>query len=133
MKNKILSLAFACIVCANVGIAGNGDPKSASSENSIVCPLIQLSSPPSTLAVGVHHGACPESLTVNSANCTPFTFHFTWSGGSYTASTGSGSAVLSFDAADLNTTAGTTINLYITDCCGGSSGNYSFTGVSTCP
>ncbi|MGZ4158836.1 MAG: hypothetical protein ACXVED_17400, partial [Bacteroidia bacterium] len=110
---KILSLAFAGAVLACLSFTPMSNVKTVAVKNKIPCPLIQLSSPPSTITVGCSRPQCNQSLTVNTTMCSPFTFHFNWSGGSCNASTASGSGVLSFTGCGCfsNITPGTIISL----------------------
>ncbi|MES2397772.1 MAG: hypothetical protein V4549_17300 [Bacteroidota bacterium] len=93
------------------------------------CPVVALASVPSTLKTGSAR-VCENTLTVNTNNCNPFTFHFTWSGGSYNKTTAPGSNVLNFNLPSM--TSGTTIYLVIDDNGGGSSVTYTFTSTSNC-
>lgn len=130
MKNKILSLAFAGMLLASFSFTPMSNAKTAPVKNKILCPLIQLSSPPSTLKVGSIR-SCANTLTVNTTECASFTFRFTWAGGSYTQTTPAGSPTLSF-LLPGSIGNGTTITLYIDDCCGGTSSAYYFTSTTTC-
>lgn len=132
MKNKILSLAIAGLLFVSFSSAPVSKAKPAKITNKVLCPLIQLSSPPTTLKVACPRPNCPQTLTVNSNNCTPFTFYFTWAGGSFTKATASGSSVLSFTSCDLTAASGSTITLTITDSGSNSSSPYYFTA-QTCP
>lgn len=93
------------------------------------CPYIGLTSPPSVLKTGSAR-VCENTLVVSTTNCAPFTFHFTWSGGSYSKATIGGSNILYFNLPSM--TSGTTIYLTIDDNGGGSSGVYTFTSTSNC-
>lgn len=128
MKIKILSLAIAGILLASFSFTPMSNAKTIPVNNKVLCPLVTLSSPPSTLRVlpcGVDN-----VLTVSTNTCSPYTFYFTWSGGSSTQSTASGSNVLTFKLPSMPV--GTVISLTITDCCGGSSGIYTFTATGRC-
>ena len=133
MKNKILSLAILGLVLVNFSFTPVSNAKPIKVTNKVLCPLIQLSSPPSSLKIGGKL-ACGNSLTVNTTTCAPFTFNFTWGGanpGSYSATTVGASPTLNFSLPS-SIGNGTTITLYIDDCCGGTSSAYYFTATTTC-
>jgi len=129
MKIKTLSLAFAGILLASLIFTPMSNAKTTQIKNKVVCPLITLSSPPSTLKSGSLK-ICENTLTVSTVTCSPFTFNFTWTGGSYSKSTASGSAILKFNLPSLS--AGTVVHLTIVDSGTNSSGNYDFTITSPC-
>lgn len=130
MKNKILSLAIAGLLLVSFSSTPVSNAKPVKITNKVLCPLIQLSSPPSTLKVGSIR-TCANTLTVNTTECASFTFRFTWAGGSYTQTTPAGSPTLSF-LLPGSIGNGTTITLYIDDCCGNTSVAYYFTSTTTC-
>jgi len=123
---KKLIYGSVVMVLLSITMITNSNTSIAKPIIKVKCPLIQLASPPSTLKTGSNR-SCENTLTVNTNNCGPFTFTFTWSGGSYVQSTTSGSNVLNFNLPTMAN--GTTISLVITDCCGGSSNTYQFTSV----
>jgi hypothetical protein len=126
-------LIYGTIVVGLLSITAivNSSTSAAKNTMNVKCPLITLTSPPASILVGTAKPACNQTLTVSTNNCSPYTFTFTWSGGSKVLTTASGSNVLSFNSnAFPSVTPGTVITLVITDSGSNSSAPYYFTAVA---
>lgn len=145
MKSKLVSAASAaCLVLfflVSTGFSGNnendvkinpGSESTVTEDISYLCPLVTLSSPPSTVLVRsytcgtIGTRSCSNSFTLTNGSCAPYTWVFTNTTTGWTCTyTSSGTTLTAW----ISGSTGDNITLVITDAGSGTSPTYSFTGV----